>query len=489
MNSESFEQCLKRIIKTHGITNAELSRLLNYKSKNTIQRIISGESGKASKTKVFNDIINNRNLFFNNDEIKELELALDISSIGEEKHLALNEMNELMFQEFKKYDSPQLTDIQSMNIISMKDLLESIKNNTNDIIIINCCWKAVILALDDFLSKSQTTQIKQCILLNKNLADTIRNIGNILPIFHNTNYAAYSIESKDIHPNSVGELSHNVILIRSKEENGKISTFLIVNHNEHNGFVIKEKYNLFDYWQNLANKYESYANPIKTTYEQKNSANAYIKFTELYYKLENNNTIFTFRPDFCMTYVNPTITKNAFIDGIKQLQLKGFMSEKNIAKLEEIHTKRFNNVFSKSKVTQHVCTEASLEKFAQTGLLSDHLFAMRPYTKAERIEILKTLLENIEHNPHFNFWLLKDNNSPMNIEVICYDKFGVEFTSMQTDYNFTGNHSEAIIKHKDFVNLYKEYFVNEILRKRVHDQTETVRVFIRIIAELESSAQ
>ena len=75
---------------------------------------------------------------------------------------------------------------------------------------------------------------------------------------------------------------------------------------------------------------------------------------------------------------------------------------------------------------------------------------MRPYSRAERIEILKDLLYNIENNPHFNIHLLKKDDPSLDIEMICYENIGIAFTSMQTDYDFSENHTEAILKQKDF---------------------------------------
>jgi len=475
-------------MKNHGISNAELSRLLNYKSKNTIQRVVSGESGNQSKLKVLKDITRLENSFLNIEEIKELEKAFNISTVGEEKHLAINEMKNLFFREDYTKET-QITDIQTLKEISINEFFASIEQNENEIIITNCCWNSLVISLLNLLKRSKATKIRQYILLSDKLPDTIHYIGNILPIIYHKRYLGYTIKMKDIDLNSAGELSHNIINIRSKESNGKIKSYHIEMHGDTSGILLTEKYNLFEYWIKTLAKYKTYTKQIKTTYEQKNNASAYIKFTEFYYKMENNNSIYIYRPNFGLNYVKPEIVKKALIDGIEEFNIKGFLAEKHIAKLEEIHIKRYERLFNKKKVIQHICTESSLEEFAKTGKHADHLFAMRPYSRAERIEILKNLLYNIEHNPHFNIHLLKNETTSINIEIICYENVGVAFTSMQTAYDFSENHTEAILKQKDFINIYIDYFSNVLLKKYVQDQTETVNVFRRLIHQIETATE
>ncbi len=114
---------------------------------------------------------------------------------------------------------------------------------------------------------------------------------------------------------------------------------------------------------------------------------------------------------------------------------------------------------------------------------------MRPYTKKERIEILKNLLYNEENNPHFNLHLLKCEDDYLNMEMAYFENIGLEITSMDTGYNLKEGHTEAIVKQEDFIELYTQYFTGELLKKCVKPANDSVLFLKQLISELEESEQ
>lgn len=487
MRMETFEQCLARLIKKYDLNYSELTVMLNYKSKNTLHRIFTGESGDKSRTKVFNDIAGNDKIKFSKEDIEELERALEVSRIGTEKFEAMAEMRNLLRKKDERADEVSLTDIQTMNQTTLEEVTDSLKNFENEIIIINCCWESVSQAMNELMAASKETKITHYIVITDNTADTVRKIGNVMPMIYNHGYMGYSAKDKDIGKVVPDELAYNLIAVRCKEKNGKMHGYQLIMHNETSGYLTKESFNLFDYWDSITKKNIADFHPIKSSYSQISSADAYLRFTEMYFKMENNNTIYTYRPDICFNYVDVPITKAALMDGLKTINAGDLAAERMIKKLEDIHTRRFNNIFTKKKVTQHVCTVKGLEKFAKTGILSDHFFAMRPYTMKERIEIFKNLLDHMENNPHFNIHLLKDDSSFLEMEAICFENIGVDFTSMQTKYKLTEGHTEAIVRQEDFLELYTEYFTGELLKKHVKPQHETLQFMKQLISDMEKA--
>ena len=91
MAIENFEQCLTRLMKKYNTNYSELSRKLNYSSKNTLYRILNGESGAKSRKKVFSDIAESIELNFSTDDIRDLEQSLSVSSVGSDKYQAVAE--------------------------------------------------------------------------------------------------------------------------------------------------------------------------------------------------------------------------------------------------------------------------------------------------------------------------------------------------------------------------------------------------------------
>ena len=72
MRMETFEQCLARLMRKYEMNYSELTVMLNYRSKNTLHRILIGESGEKSRSKVFNDIICNDRIKFSKEDIEDI---------------------------------------------------------------------------------------------------------------------------------------------------------------------------------------------------------------------------------------------------------------------------------------------------------------------------------------------------------------------------------------------------------------------------------
>ena len=487
MRMETFDQCLARLMKKHGLNYSELTVMLNYKSKNTLHRIFTGESGDKSRSKVFNDIAGNDRIKFSKEDIEELEQALEVSRIGFEKFEAMAEMRNLLRKKDESADEVYLTDIQTMKKTTLGEFTESLKDFENEIIIINCCWESVSEAMTELMTASPQTKVLHYMVITDNTADTVRKIGNVLPMIYNNGYMGYSAREKVNGSAVPDEFAYNLIQIRAKEHNGKRHAYQMILHNETSGYITQEDFNLLEYWDRITKRNIDNFHPIKSSYSQITTADAYLKFTEMYYKMEQNNTIYTYRPDICFNYIDVPMTKAALLDGLKTFDAGDLAAERMIKRLEDIHTRRFNNIFTKKKVTQHVCTAKGLEKFARTGILSDHFFAMRPYTVKERIEIFKNLLYHEENNPHFNIHLLKDDASFVEMEAICFEDIGVDFTSMQTKYKLTEGHTEAIVRQEDFLELYTEYFTGELLKKHVKPRSETAILLKQLISDMEKA--
>ncbi|MFR5795391.1 MAG: hypothetical protein ACLUI3_07425 [Christensenellales bacterium] len=75
--------------------------------------------------------------------------------------------------------------------------------------------------------------------------------------------------------------------------------------------------------------------------------------------------------------------------------------EEMIGQFYKVHQKRFDNYFQKRRPTHAIFSRQAMEQFAQTGLESDHFFAIRPFSPAERVSILTHLKEQNETNPNF----------------------------------------------------------------------------------------
>lgn len=106
---------------------------------------------------------------------------------------------------------------------------------------------------------------------------------------------------------------------------------------------------------------------------------------------------------------------------------------------------------------------------------------MHPFTMAERSRILHTLLEHYDKNPYFHIYFLKDYQFLRDGVVAYYENLGMLIPNPETGYNLAGGHSEVLITHPEFLRLYKDFFLNNLIRQQVISHGETRQFLLSLI--------
>ena len=131
----------------------------------------------------------------------------------------------------------------------------------------------------------------------------------------------------------------------------------------------------------------------------------------------------------------------------------------------------------------------AMRRFAQTGRTSDHFWMMDAYTPEERVEILQSLLKQQMENPYLHMFFLKQDDVLRDVEIACYEDFGMLLLEADTGYNLDNGHSEALITHQALLRLYRDFFMNVLLRDYVLPKSETIRFLRQLIAEATQAMQ
>ena len=126
-------------------------------------------------------------------------------------------------------------------------------------------------------------------------------------------------------------------------------------------------------------------------------------------------------------------------------------------------------------------------EFAKTGVQSDHFFAMAPYEKQERVQILAHLRDQHCQNPYFNLYFFKPEYHPPRTEICLYEGKGTMLTKADTDFNLNGSHTETLVSQSEFCQKFKEFFVKDLLASKVLSAEETTAVFDELIEAAKSS--
>jgi hypothetical protein len=112
------------------------------------------------------------------------------------------------------------------------------------------------------------------------------------------------------------------------------------------------------------------------------------------------------KPDMGMIDVPVEIVMDALVDG----GTDAFRNARVLEEMREIHAARHWNIVHKRQATHMILSERAMRRFIRTGVMSDHFFAMRPFSPAERVEILRVCLELAQGNPGHHIYFIKDED-------------------------------------------------------------------------------
>ena len=140
----------------------------------------------------------------------------------------------------------------------------------------------------------------------------------------------------------------------------------------------------------------------------------------------------------------------------------------------QIYRDRVRNTFQKRRVAKTIMKRGAMVRFARTGRTTDHFWGMRPFTPDERLRILRQLLDQMENNPYFYVYFLRDNDFLRDVEIAYYEGLGVLVLDSDTDYELEKSHSEVMIVHGEFMRMFKEYFERALISEQVLSRRESL---------------
>lgn len=157
--------------------------------------------------------------------------------------------------------------------------------------------------------------------------------------------------------------------------------------------------------------------------------------------------------------------------------------------LRRIFTSRCNHNFSKKKHAFYVMTRSAMRRFIRTGLMSDHFWLLRPFTPEERLEVLRSIFDNLQQNKYLHFYFLKDESVMGENEVDLYDGEGILIQSNSTAYQLSGSHAEIMLTHPEVMNWYREYFLSVLIKMKSYSEADSEKIMADLVKECEELVQ
>ena len=477
--TQEFGPCLREILKEKQVSASELARMMNYKSRNSIFRILCGKGGHGARQTFYERLMQEDPLRLSDEQRERLGQALEISRVGLKAYLDNQAMHELLMGG-KPRTAQQTVRVDAAYLYPQDpDFCKATESLTRAqrvcLTILGCCDRAIFDALRERIFRRDVRCDVQIVhLIYTGPEEIVRNIAAIQPLLYCDFYNAYCIEPGLFSRERERLYRGNCIYAHVQDEQGDWydRQLLLIDKGvfvpthrmaaaEHN--PIKA---LLDH--DLARM-----TPLKAPSGGGMAAGDYLEYTEDCRKLEQNRAVYTIKLDVPVSFVPADILKSCVLDGL--------MEKAALEDMERIHRQRFENFLTKKKVNHTIFSREAMERFAQTGRQSDHFFALRSYTPGERVRILQNLREQEARNPYFHVHFFTDDFEPPASEMALYEGVGTLMAKPYTNYDLAGDHAETIIAQEEFCASFKAFFLHDLLERHVLSREATLAVLDELI--------
>ncbi len=466
-----LNKMLLRVMDSRGLSRAGLAYALGYKSATSVARVMAGTGGPESTGAFLQKMLSCEALELTPEERLQLVACLDSRDLGEE--------NEDLYQAFgdllgSRDQSPGVSHVRSAREKWADNVPPGYE--TIDITLINCLEEELILGFRRGMDRLRIpVRTDHYILSGQSLAEMARSVKALLPMLHRNDYRCMIVNMPE-GEGQKGIYGADGALITLGYPGGRKKQYLILLYGKED-FRVVEPSGHMDPGELLG--------PAKSIRQVNGEAlprpdEGLLQYMLFCCDLEHNHAVYQIKPCFGMEQVPTDIVIRAGLDA------RGDIPE-YLKAIDHILRRRERNLLSKKRPQYHVYKQSDMQRFVRTGQMTDHPAMLRPFTPGERMEILKRLEERQRNNPYFHLFFFREDDAWVNDEVTLYQDKGLSIIKPGTDYAPEGSHNETlVVEPKDFLEAYKAFYLNRLIRTRCADREGSARILRGLIDEAEA---
>lgn len=482
---KSFGECLKCILKEENLSASEAARLVGFRSRNSIFRILSGDASEDIKLRFLEALHEALGSKWPEKHWFALQVALSVERLGPERYranVAFQRVLHVPEEPIPTYIVHRARQDGSDEALDLKEMLMQLSGAARtEIVITGCCEGGLCRLLAECCGEAGDRGV----LSIRHYIDTseevvTQNILGVLPLVGKQWYNARLVGPGSCPPEMMAIYRLNALHICQWDEQGVEHGQNYIRYDDknfacHSGVQgVSRTTELLDRW-----RYD--LELLKTMPQINEGAAVFVEYTARYAQLEKSCAIYSIKPDVHFNCIPTRLLEQAVIEGFAQ---SGRVAEPELLELIEalkrVHDGRFANMMEKHRPTHLVYSLPMMERFMRTGVLSDQFFLQRAYTVEERREIIRVMMEAMRQQPYFNVHFLKPGIPELHYEISFYEGKGVMLTDAYTGYDLDADHSEALITLPAFMESFERYFKDELLAHYVISQADTLRELERL---------
>lgn len=474
---EGFGDCLQRILTETGTSASEAARMVGFRSRNSIFRILAGDTSCDVDSRFLASLRQAVGDLWPQCHWTALETALCIKRAGLHQYLSNQAFLSTLQAEGSSCDYQVETRWHGQSAsVSLNELLSELSAAATLDISIRGCFEndlitSILKNLEEAGDAGRVT-IRHFIDIRKDII--VHNILSVMPLISKVWYNARLMREEHCSPEMAALYRINCISIEQRHPDGSTVWHELVKYSP-TQFVHTSSGSPSPVTRILDERRHE-LELLKPLQRPCEGANMFVSYTERYEYLERDGMILSIKPDVHFNCIPSRILYPAIIDGFRQAgYASGAELVELIEQLQRIQDARFHNMRTKHRPTHLVYSLPAMRQFMRTGILSDQFFLHRPYSLEERREILRTLLQ-LAQSPYFNIYFLRSEATEPQYEMTCYEGKGVLMMNAFTCYDLYQDHSEALITLPMFMDSFQRFFLDELLPHHVLTKAESLSV-------------
>lgn len=486
----TYGQCLRKIMQSNHLSVNTLCRKMNYSSTTQLTRILNDEVSSTLITRFHHQFMLIFDWLISPAQIRELCASLQLSCLGKEAYLTRRAMHRMLFE--RAVPQPEAVPLrfhpdEKGAPCTLGELLRGMSRHTDvELLILGSAFDALLPLFASLVNRERgqtSLLIRHYFAMEENAAQLNSQISALVP-FLNTN-AYNGAYCTDASSHAVRFLTHNQVAVaRCTGRDGEVHTLLLLPPQKDGLPVCRLAGDaLFLFYSRMLVGYQEQMRPVKSAYPQPKTLESLLTLCQRDLFLETNRTCSFVRLDLCF-HALPAQIVLAAVDYGARLGLS--QEDPLMQEMIRVHEARYANLFHKQEPSLFILSRAGLTAFVRTGHMSDHLFAMRDFTPAERKAVLKPLVEAMRSGNTLQILFFRDDSLAPVSSFGAYEDMGVQLSANNTAYNLAENHSEVFISLPAFADSFRNYCLNTLIPEYCMTREESLALLDALLADLDA---
>ena len=482
---ERFGECLQRMLNENGMSASEAARLVGFRSRNSMFRILAGETSWEVDARFLAAMRERIGDKWPEACWRELDTALRIKRLGMEQYLSnlafLRVIHDMQEQRDYMVNAQQ----PDGRMLPLRQVLTELCADAEalEVILCGCCDRDLMTLLAQCLGEAgDQGRLSVRHYIDVRNEALVGNILGVLPLMTKVWYNARLVD-EDRCPAEMAALYRvSAIFVCRREKNTAPVWHQMIRYDDVH-FVQLVAPGARNPIVELLDTWRFQLELLKPLVRPGDGPEAFVDYTEQCDQLEQDCMILSVKPDIHFNCVPADMLYQSIMEGFEQAGIaSGPELLTLLEQLQRIHESRYSNVFRKHRPTHLVYSLPAMERFMRTGVQADQFFIQRAYTPEERRRLIRELYEQMQENPFFHVHFLREGLPEMRNEVTFYEGKGVLLLDAFTGYDLHDDHSEALITLPAFMESFRTFFMDELLQRLVMTRAETQAALERLMA-------